>query len=98
MQQASDSMFCPQCDYHNWRVRNTASSGITDRQRQHLKAMIPAFVTWYTPDFVVRCRLCPQCDYAGVTIEIERKDLVKIVDAVAAHQPDILKTISHASR
>ena len=86
-------MKCPKCDHSSWRVANTVSSHLADRQRQHLAAMVPKAVTWYTPDFVVRHRFCSRCEYSSVTIEIEKKDLSRILEETKKGTPSLLRLI-----
>ena len=73
-------MQCPKCGA-KWYVSNTAVSG--DSFREHLVAK-GKFVEWYTHDYIVRTRTCRMCKTKSDTIEVEIKDLGKMLEIAAS--------------
>jgi hypothetical protein len=72
-------MKCPKCG-EKWRVANTASNG--DSTRVYLRSLATDILSWYSDDFVVRQRYCNTCQYSSLTIELEKKDILEIVNIV----------------
>jgi hypothetical protein len=73
-------MKCPKCG-EKWRVANTASNG--DSTRVYLRSLASDILSWYSDDFVVRQRYCNKCQYSSLTIELEKKDILEIVNIVS---------------
>ena len=83
-------MKCPKCN-SKFRVANTASND-PDTNRYYLRNLVSGILSWYTDDFVVRQRVCEKCSYTSVTLEIERKDFIDIVNIVEKEGiPECLK-------
>lgn len=70
------TMKCPKCG-SKFRVANTASTD--DSSRLHLRQLCNELIQWYCQDYVVRQRVCTNCMYSTITVELERNDLLNIM-------------------
>jgi len=76
-------MICPKCGTR-LHVRNTEKllpqEAGTPRPivRKAMKV-----VGWYTQDFVARVRICSECKYNSLTIELEAKDFTSMFSEIS---------------
>ena len=64
-------MICPSCGGKT-KVTNTRYGG---SPRRWASDQSQEAVGWYTPDWVVRKRLCPHCGWSDDTVELLVQDL-----------------------
>lgn len=70
-------MTCPNCGKATLQTKNTRTPDSHAKTRTgHDYREAERLVGWYSPDWVMRQRICPKCAHKTATVEVSLQDLM----------------------